>query len=644
MWVAVVWSLGLGVLMLPGQGAAAAPPNDHFADALELVGLPAEGTGSNVDATREPGEPNHLSSGGGPGGARSVWFKWTAPTDAGVTVSPIGCAPPFDGSASAGPASMAVYARTDVFGLLQVANTSTSRPFRAEAGRTYWIAADTPADQPPDPDICVRLLPGPSNDDFARATPLAGFPVSTMYAPPARQAFPNGPTTVDEGGATREADEPYHGGDGETTSVWYSWAAPADGPVTLLACGAVATLGVYTGDKVDALTYVRSGQARGVCGSQSGARLVVNAVAGRVYRIAVASQPSQTPPKFQLLITNQVAVVGGPARPFFAYRALRGERDALELRLLGQGRERALLLKARGISTEAGCDTTPTTGLLRCPIPGREAPVLDIDLGDRDDRADILLLGPVTPTHEDKPLGHVFGGPGNDTLVGSAGSFSRLGGWSGGVRLFGGPGDDRVRGQRGFDRLQGGPGADRMDGGPGNDLISGGEGPDRIDAGAGRDRIDGGAGDDRMSTADGSSDGVACRVGDDEALLDGFDLPTECESRNRSTPARAIATAANIGDEDGNGEDRLAIVVACPADRRTACRARVTPSIPGERTISHRLKLAPGRLGVTSFFRGNMDRLVRRGVRVTVSTGRRGRPPLKYTAHLPVSDDRYEGE
>jgi hypothetical protein len=76
---------------LLGQSAFAAPPNDNFADAAELGGLPAEATGSTVDATREPGEPNHSGQGEG----QSIWFKWRAPADRGVTLVSYGCAPRF---------------------------------------------------------------------------------------------------------------------------------------------------------------------------------------------------------------------------------------------------------------------------------------------------------------------------------------------------------------------------------------------------------------------------------------------------------------------------------------------------------------------------------------------------------------------
>ena len=62
------------------------PPNDNFANALVLAGNSGSLTGTNRDATKEPGEPNHA---GGPGGA-SIWYRWTAPNSGQVTFDTIG--------------------------------------------------------------------------------------------------------------------------------------------------------------------------------------------------------------------------------------------------------------------------------------------------------------------------------------------------------------------------------------------------------------------------------------------------------------------------------------------------------------------------------------------------------------------------
>lgn len=65
---------------------------------------------------------------------------------------------------------------------------------------------------------------------------------------------------------------------------------------------------------------------------------------------------------------------------------------------------------------------------------------------------------------------NIYGGHGNDHIVGSAGN-------------------DQLFGQKGNDRIFGLAGNDRIDGGSGNDFLSGGEGHDRIKGGPGNDRI-----------------------------------------------------------------------------------------------------------------------------------------------------------
>src|SRR5213593_4436723 len=70
--VAVVLVAGL-VVALPAY--ATAPNNDNFAAAQAITGTSGSITGTNVEATKEAGEPNHAGNAGG----KSVWYSWTAP-------------------------------------------------------------------------------------------------------------------------------------------------------------------------------------------------------------------------------------------------------------------------------------------------------------------------------------------------------------------------------------------------------------------------------------------------------------------------------------------------------------------------------------------------------------------------------------
>lgn len=113
--------------------------NDRFADRQLLVGASITATGSNVNATRESGEPNVLSVSGG----KSIWYTWTAPASGLVTMSTAGST--FD-------TTLGVYTGTALSRLRRVAanddesfssNQLTSRvSFNAVAGATYQILVD----------------------------------------------------------------------------------------------------------------------------------------------------------------------------------------------------------------------------------------------------------------------------------------------------------------------------------------------------------------------------------------------------------------------------------------------------------------------------------------------------------------------
>lgn len=116
------------------------PYNDSFGKALEIdLGFgwaPINLVGANVDATKEPGEPNH---GGNVGGA-SIWWRWQAPSTTPLRVWTSG---------SGIDTVLAVYTGTSVNGLTLVAgnddggqNLTSQVTFTPIAGTTYYIAAD----------------------------------------------------------------------------------------------------------------------------------------------------------------------------------------------------------------------------------------------------------------------------------------------------------------------------------------------------------------------------------------------------------------------------------------------------------------------------------------------------------------------
>ncbi len=116
-----------------------APANDAFASAQVLVPLfaPITVNGRNTNATFEAGEPVHAGS----TAARSVWYKWTAPT--GDLYS-------FTTSGSDFDTVMAIYTGPSVGNLTRIAENDdttyfdqTSKiNFRPTAGTEYYIAID----------------------------------------------------------------------------------------------------------------------------------------------------------------------------------------------------------------------------------------------------------------------------------------------------------------------------------------------------------------------------------------------------------------------------------------------------------------------------------------------------------------------
>jgi subtilase family serine protease len=116
----------------------AAPANDLFASAAAISGSAATWTGTNVSAARETGEPLIAGNRGG----ASVWFTWTAPATATVTLNTAGSS--FD-------TMLGVYTGSSVSALTLVAanddaaggGTLTSAlTFHAVAGTTYRFAID----------------------------------------------------------------------------------------------------------------------------------------------------------------------------------------------------------------------------------------------------------------------------------------------------------------------------------------------------------------------------------------------------------------------------------------------------------------------------------------------------------------------
>ncbi len=162
------------------------------------------------------------------------------------------------------------------------------------------------------------------------------------------------------------------------------------------------------------------------------------------------------------------------------------------------------------------------------------------------------------------PAAQLFGGAGNDTLVGGSGNDQLFGG-AGNDTLIGKGGNDLLFGGDGNDTLIGGSGNDQMFGGAGNDLMiwNPGDGTDLMEGGDGIDtaQINGGNGTENFTlTANGS------RVRFDRISPAPFSLDigtTENLVLNMNggddvfTAGNGLAGLINLTVDGGDGNDRI---------------------------------------------------------------------------------------
>ena len=133
-------------LVSPTAPPAPPPPpsNDNFANPRVIVGCSGSISGTNLNATREAGEPNHSPD--GHGGTHSVWYQWQSPGGGSVTFTTAG---------SSYDTVLAVYTGTSVDALTVIGKNddipdvpgqphqvTSSLTFPASTGTVYRIAID----------------------------------------------------------------------------------------------------------------------------------------------------------------------------------------------------------------------------------------------------------------------------------------------------------------------------------------------------------------------------------------------------------------------------------------------------------------------------------------------------------------------
>lgn len=97
----------------------------------------------------------------------------------------------------------------------------------------------------------------------------------------------------------------------------------------------------------------------------------------------------------------------------------------------------------------------------------------------------------------------IFGAQGNDVIYAANGPGEAERQDTRGARMFGGAGDDVIIGSARWDRMQGGVGNDVLVGFEGRDWMRGGSGADRVFGGAGTDDLHGGNGRDVIDASQG---------------------------------------------------------------------------------------------------------------------------------------------
>lgn len=221
------------------------PGNDSFVGATAIVGLTGSVTGTNVDATREIGEPSHSNV----FGYGSVWYRWTAPANGlfkfSVSSAGIGGSSPLLGA----------YSGNQITGLTSVSSSFFPQPFisfAATSGTIYQIAVDSGSPGGGTFGLNWDVIPPPpANDSFASTMSL-GTSSSVVVSGTLRSATSEA--------ATGEPDlSPSNFWENDRT-VWYSWTAPVGATWARVKSSGINLrnqLAVYSGASLESLTRLR---------------------------------------------------------------------------------------------------------------------------------------------------------------------------------------------------------------------------------------------------------------------------------------------------------------------------------------------------------------------------------------------------
>jgi CSLREA domain-containing protein len=237
------------------------PSNDNFANAATMSRDTGSIDGSNVGATREPGEPGEFT--------KTVWYAWTPLVDGTAVVS-------LDSSFAA---DMVVYTGDSFDTLVSAGSDSGTTPsvqLSVTAGTTYYVQIGLGSVDATAGPFTLSWTLGPTNDDFVNRIQLSGA---------------SGSTTGTNVGATTEPSEPLALTAATTgKTVWWEWTAPSTGTFEFdtVGTGFDTVLGIFRGStEFDGMVEVASNDD--ISDGDMASRAGFQAVEGTTYYIQVGS-------------------------------------------------------------------------------------------------------------------------------------------------------------------------------------------------------------------------------------------------------------------------------------------------------------------------------------------------------------------
>ena len=230
------------------------PPNNDFANAIELSGIAGDFSGANHSASSEPGEP--VSA---PENSASVWWRWTAPATGDCS---------FNTAGSLGmTVQAAVYTGPSVSNLTAVvapmiisslsgggSGTYSGSGFRAYAGMTYYFRFSGGISQYYESFGLYGTIAGTFS-----FTALPNIPINDAFAGRLQLTGMTNFVLADNSLASSEAGEPHPNScDAAGRTLWWTYTAPEAGLLRVSAAGLSNSVvcALYRGNALDQLQSV----------------------------------------------------------------------------------------------------------------------------------------------------------------------------------------------------------------------------------------------------------------------------------------------------------------------------------------------------------------------------------------------------